>query len=189
MHVHFFSTTDELRAWFETHHATATELFVGYYKKSSGKHSISWSESVDEALCFGWIDGIRRTIDEESYCSRFTPRKPKSIWSAVNIKKVEELTAQGRMMPAGEVAFAKRSADKSGIYAFEQGEIALSDTYQQTLQNHPQAWAFFQKQAPSYRKTAIWWIMSAKQEATRLKRLQQLIDDSAAGLRVPPFRR
>ncbi len=187
--VQFFTTTAELRTWFEAHHTTAKELFVGYYKKGTGKQSISWSESVDEALCFGWIDSVQRGIDEESYCLRFTPRKPKSIWSAVNIKKVAELTAQGRMQPAGLAAFAKRTEDKSGVYAFEQGDIALSDEYQQTLEKHPQAWAFFQKQPASYRKNVHWWIMSAKQEVTRLKRLQQLIDNSTAGLKVPPFRR
>jgi uncharacterized protein YdeI (YjbR/CyaY-like superfamily) len=184
----FFATPADWRSWLEANHDKATELLVGFYKKGSGRPSITWPESVDQALCFGWIDGVRRGIDEESYCIRFTPRKPTSNWSAVNIARVKELTEMGQMTPAGHRAFEKRSDEKSAIYAYEQRHNAvLGDEFEKQFQANPKAWEWFQAQPPSYRKTAIWWVISAKQEATRLKRLATLIEDSAKGQNVPPF--
>ena len=190
MDATFFSSPEAFRAWLEQHHTTAQELWVGFYKKSSGKPSITWPESVDEALCFGWIDGLRKRIDDESYTIRFTPRKPRSTWSAVNIKRVEELTKQGRMRPAGLEAFAQCTKDKSGIYAYEQRDTAALDAAdEQQFRANQRAWDFFQAQPASYRKTAIWWVVSAKQEATRRKRLATLIDDSAHGRTIRPLTR
>ena len=186
----FFATPADFRAWLEKHHGQAQELFVGYYKKDSGKPSITWPESVDQALCFGWIDGVRKSIGPESYVIRFTPRKPTSIWSAVNIQKVEELTRQGLMRPAGLKAFQARSEEKSAIYSFEQKEEPkLSPAHEQRFQAEPKAWAFFQSQAPWYRKSAIWWVVSAKKDETREKRLATLIADSAAGRTLEQFTR
>jgi uncharacterized protein YdeI (YjbR/CyaY-like superfamily) len=181
----FFATPDKLRAWLERHHETAQELFVGYYRKGSGKPSISWSDSVDEALCFGWIDGVRRSIDDESYAIRFTPRKSRSTWSAVNVRKVGELTRQGRMTPAGLAALEARSEARTGIYSHEQAETPELDPDQERrFRADKKAWAFFQAQPPSYRKTAIWLVVSAKKPETREKRLATLIEDSAAGRRL-----
>lgn len=179
MKLKFFKTPADFRKWFETHHASATELWVGFYKKDSGKKSITWPQSVDEALCFGWIDGLRRGIDEVSYKIRFTPRKQRSTWSAVNIKRVGELSEQGLMQPTGLKAFAARQENRSGIYAYEQRSPELPDEYAKKLRKNPAAWKFFQAQPPSYRKAANWWVLSAKQEETRLRRLDKLIDDSA----------
>ena len=146
---------------------------------------MTWPEAVDEALCFGWIDGVRKSIDETSYAIRFTPRKTRSTWSAVNIRRVQELTAQGRMRPAGLRAFAARVEGKSGIYSYEQRDVAeLGDPYERQFRANSAAWDFFQAQAPSYRKAAIWWVVSAKKEETRQRRLTALIDDSAAGRRI-----
>jgi len=187
--VIFFKTPSEFRAWLEANHDKAHELWVGYYKKGSGKPSMTWPESVDQALCFGWIDGIRKSIDDESYTNRFTPRKPTSNWSAVNIKRVMELTEQGLMHPAGLAAFEKRKDDKSGIYGYEQREnAALSDDYEKQFKANAKAWDWFRSQAPSYQKMATWWVISARQEATRLKRLATLIDDSEHGVRIAPLR-
>ena len=178
----FFSTPEEFRDWLEAHHETSGELLVGFYKKGSGKLSITWPESVDEALCFGWIDGIRRSRDADSYTIRFTPRKARSTWSAVNIKRVAELTAQGRMRPAGLRAFAARAEDNSGIYAYENKDTATLDPAAEAqFRTNAAAWAFFQAQPAGYRRTAIWWVISAKQETTRARRLATLIDDSAHG--------
>src|SRR5687768_11397585 len=178
----FFATPDAFRAWLEANHDRERELVVGFYKKGSGRPSITWPESVDEALCFGWIDGVRKSIDDESYMIRFTPRKSSSTWSAVNIKRVGELTEQGRMRPAGFAAFARRTEAKSGIYAYEnRGSAQLDAADEQEFRANSQAWDFFQAQPAGYRKTAIWWVVSAKQEATRRKRLATLIDDSAHG--------
>lgn len=157
---------------------------MGFYKKGSGKQSITWPESVDEALCYGWIDGIRKSIDERSYKIRFTPRRPLSIWSSINIKRVAELTKEGRMQPAGENAFAARRENKSGIYSYEQRPSELPETYAKELQKNKTAAKFFEMQPPSYRKMVIWWIVSAKQEETRRQRLQKLIVASAQGRRV-----
>ena len=183
----FFKTPSDLRKWFEVHHASAPELWVGYYKKDSGKPSISWPESVDEALCFGWIDGVRKSVDDISYKIRFTPRKPRSIWSAVNIKRAQELMEQGLMQPAGLRAFQARTENRSGIYSYEQRSAELPDRYGKRLKKHPAAWEFFQAQPPSYRKAANWYVLSAKKEETRLKRLEQLIAHSEAGRRIPQF--
>ena len=152
---------------------------MGFYKKDSGKKSITWSQSVDQALCFGWIDGLRRGIDEVSYKIRFTPRKQRSTWSAVNIKRAGELTTLGLMQPTGLKAFAAREENRSGIYSYEQRSPELPDEYAKKLRKNPVAWKFFQAQPPSYRKAANWWVLSAKQEETRLRRLDKLINDSA----------
>ena len=171
----------KFRKWLEKNHDKENELLVGFYKTGSGKPSMNWSQSVDEALCFGWIDAVRKSIDKESYSIRFCRRKPNSIWSAVNIKKIEELTKKGLMHPTGLASFEKRSEHKSKIYAYEKSEVKLSDEYEKKFKAHRNAWSFFQSLAPSYRKPATNWVMSAKQEATRIKRLNELIADSEAG--------
>jgi uncharacterized protein YdeI (YjbR/CyaY-like superfamily) len=184
MKLTFFKSPADLRAWFEKHHDKEPELWVGFYKKDSGKPSITWPESVDEALCFGWIDGIRKSVDDVSYKIRFTPRRPRSVWSAVNIKRVAELTQQKRMRPAGEKAFAARVENRSGIYAYEQRKPELPEQYDKKLRQNKAAWEFFKSQAPSYRKVATWWVVSAKKEETRLQRLEKLIEVSAEGRRL-----
>ena len=181
----FFKTQADLRQWFESHHATAAEQWVGYYKKDSGKKSITWPQSVDEALCFGWIDGIRKSIDETSYMIRFTPRKSRSIWSAVNIKRAGELIEQGLMQPAGLKAFAAREENRSGIYSYEQRSPELPDQYRKHLRKNSRAVKFFDAQPFSYRKAANWWVLSAKKEETRLKRLDKLIQHSERAERIP----
>jgi uncharacterized protein YdeI (YjbR/CyaY-like superfamily) len=170
--------------WLEENHATATELWVGFYKRDSEKPSITWPESVDQALCFGWIDGIRKRIDDISYQIRFTPRKRGSIWSAVNIKRAEELARQKRMRPAGLKAFAARIENKSGIYSYEQRTTELAEPYATHLKKNKAAWNFFGMQPPSYRKMIAWWIVSAKKEETRMARLAKLIRESAKGKRL-----
>ena len=189
----FFATPTEFRAWLERNHDTAAELLVGFYKKGSGRPSITWPESVDEALCFGWIDGIRRTIDDESYSIRFTPRRARSTWSNVNIKRVAELTRLGRMHPAGLRAFEARDPTRSGIYTYEQGarpqDPKLAPAYAKQFKANAKAWAFFQSQAPCYQRLVVHWVMSAKKEETRLKRLATLIDDSAHGRRIAALAR
>jgi len=186
----FFPTPREWRQWLAKHHATTDELWVGFYKRESGKPSITWPESVDEALCVGWIDGIRKRIDEGRYTIRFTPRRKGSIWSAVNIARVAVLTKEGRMMPAGAAAFAAREDKKSRVYTYEQKDAAtLGDEYERRFQARPKAWAFWEAQPLYYRKLATRWVVSAKQEATRERRLATLIEDSAAGRRIGPMRR
>ena len=186
----FFATPDDFRSWLEAHHETSTELLVGYHKKGSGQPSITWPELVDEALCFGWIDGVRRSLGPDSYTIRFTPRKTRSTWSAVNIKRVAELTALARMRPAGLRAFAARTADNSTIYAYENKDAAaLNPAAEAHFQANSAAWSYFQSQPPGYRSTALWWVISAKQEATRAKRLATLIDESAQGRRLAQFER
>jgi uncharacterized protein YdeI (YjbR/CyaY-like superfamily) len=184
----FFASKAALREWFEKHHGTDTELLVGFHRVGSGKPSITWPESVDEALCFGWIDGVRRSIDDTSYSIRFTPRKPNSTWSAINIKKVETLSAMGLMRPAGEAAFRLRQEHKSRIYSYESKPEKLAPAYQRQFKANKKAWSFFTSLPPSYQKTAIYWVMSAKQEATKLARLRQLIGDSESGQRIKPLR-
>ncbi len=174
----FFPTQSDFRLWLEENHDKETEIIVGYYRVSSSKQSMTWSESVDQALCFGWIDGVRRKIDEESYCNRFTPRKAKSNWSAVNIAKVEELTATGLMKPEGLAAFAKREESRSGIYAYENELKKFSDEFEEQFKANETAWNFFDKQANWYKKQMINWVMTAKQETTRQKRLDKLILES-----------
>ena len=185
----FFPKQSDLRKWFEKNYEKEKELLVGFYKKDSGKPSITWPESVDEALCFGWIDGIRRSIDNISYTIRFTPRNPKSIWSAINVKKVENLTKLGLMKPTGIAAFKKLDQNKSKIYSFEQRVIKFDKKYENIYKRNKKAWKFFSEQAPSYKKTATYWVMNAKQEKTRLRRLNILINDSANRQRIAPLRR
>jgi uncharacterized protein YdeI (YjbR/CyaY-like superfamily) len=182
--LEFFQTPADFRSWLEKHHAKAAELWVGFYKRDSGKPSITWPESVDQALCFGWIDGIRKRIDETSYRIRFTPRRRGSIWSAINIKRAEELVRQKQMRPGGLKAFATRIENKSGIYSYEQRSTELSEPYAKALKKNKAAWNFFGKQPPSYRKMIGWWIVSAKREETRMARLAKLISESAKGRRL-----
>lgn len=176
----FFSKPSAFRKWLEKNAAKKQELLVGFYKISTAKPSMTWSESVDEAICFGWIDGIRKSFNEEAYTIRFTPRKTNSIWSNVNIKKAEELIKTKRMQPAGLAIFNLRKTEKSGIYAFEVGEVQLPAQFEKLLKANKKAWAYFQKLAPSYKKTSIHWVISAKQETTQIKRMQSLIADCAA---------
>jgi uncharacterized protein YdeI (YjbR/CyaY-like superfamily) len=186
----FFATPDEFRAWLEAHHETESELLVGFHKKGSGRPSITWPQSVDQALCFGWIDGVRRSIDADSYSIRFTPRQARSTWSAVNVKRVGELTAEGLMQPAGLAAFERRTDDRTGIYSHERRkEAKLEPEQERAFKADEQAWAWFQAQPPWYRRTATHWVVSAKREATRQRRLEQLIADSAAGRTVAPLTR
>lgn len=189
MQPSFFATSAELRQWFVENHERANELWVGYYKKSTGKPSITWEESVEQALCFGWIDGIRKGIDDESYRIRFTPRKPTSVWSAKNIAAVERLSQLGLMQPAGLKVFHQRKADKSGIYSFEQGDLTLDEHEERQLRANEKAWMFFQAQGSSYRRACIWWVISAKKPETRAKRLAALIEDSANGRTIRQFTR
>jgi uncharacterized protein YdeI (YjbR/CyaY-like superfamily) len=184
MEPRFFETPADFRAWLQQHADKETELLVGFYKVGSGKPSITWPQSVDEALCFGWIDGVRRSIDEERYSIRFTPRKPTSIWSGVNIKKVAELTEKGLIQPAGIAAYAKRQESKSAIYSFEVDEMVLKTEYEKQLKANKKAWEFFESQAPWYKKVSIHRIMTAKQEKTQLSRLETLIKASEKGERT-----
>jgi uncharacterized protein YdeI (YjbR/CyaY-like superfamily) len=189
MKAKFFRTPADFRAWLEKHHARSSELLVGFYKRESDKPSITWHESVGEALCFGWIDGVRRSVDEVSYTIRFTPRKPGSTWSTVNIERVKNLAAEGRMQPAGSRAYEARRSNKSGVYSYEQRPEQLVPPYAGMLARHPSAKKFFAAQASSYRRAAIWWVISAKQEETRLRRARTLIELSAQGKWIPQFLR
>jgi len=185
--IRFFPTPKDLRKWFDKNHKKEKELFVGYYKISSGKPSVTWSQSVDEALCFGWIDGVRRSIDGESYCIRFTSRNPKSNWSAINIKKVEELKTLGLMKSDGLAAFDYRKEEKSKIYSYENLAVDLDKSCEKKFKANKQTWKFFQSMAPSYQETALRWITSAKHKETRLKRLQTLITDCEAKRKIKPL--
>jgi uncharacterized protein YdeI (YjbR/CyaY-like superfamily) len=187
MKAKFFRTPADFRAWLEKHHARSLELLVGFYKRESGKPSITWRESVGEALCFGWIDGVRRRVDEVSYTIRFTPRKPGSTWSTVNIERAKNLAAEGRMQPAGSRAYEARRSNKSGVYSYEQRPDQLVPPYAGMLARRPAAKKFFAVQAPSYRRAAIWWVISAKQDETRLRRARTLIGLSAQGKWIPQF--
>lgn len=180
----FFATAEAFRAWLELNHAESLELLVGFYKKGTGKPSITWPESVDQALCFGWIDGIRKNVDEISYTIRFTPRRSQSVWSVINIKRVEELTRLGLMRPTGLEAFARRKENRSGIYSYEQRTEKFPEPYVKLFRKNKAAWKFFEAQPPSYRKMMGWWVVSAKTEETRLKRLTKLIDESGQGRRM-----
>ena len=175
----FFPSPSAWHAWLDEHHEKQDELLVGFYKVGSGKASITWPEAVDGALCFGWIDGVRKSLGESSYVIRFTPRRAKSVWSAVNIKRVAELSASGLMRPRGVQAFERRTGKRSEIYAYEQRKGAkLDGAYEKQFRANQKAWKFFQAQPPWYQRTASWWVISAKKEETRLKRLGQLIEDS-----------
>jgi uncharacterized protein YdeI (YjbR/CyaY-like superfamily) len=184
----FFKTPAALRRWFTSHHATSAELWIGFYKKDSGRGGVVYRQALDEALCVGWIDGMVRRVDEASYMQRFTPRRPRSIWSAVNIAKMRALIDQGRAQPAGLAAFERRTPDRSAVYSHEQRQAAtLSRDELRALEANPAAWRFFEAQPPSYKRTVAWWIQSAKKAETRERRLAALIDCSARRRIVPPF--
>ncbi len=189
MEPRFFATPADLGAWFAENHAREGELWVGFHKRGSGRPSITWAEAVDEALCVGWIDGLTKRVDETSYKIRFTPRKARSTWSIRNVERVAELTEQGRMLPAGIEAFERRTADNTGIYSFEQETVELAPAYERELKANAKAWEFFSSKPPSYRRPAINWVMSAKREETRLRRLATLIEDSAEGRTIKPLTR
>lgn len=182
MKPRFFSTRAAFRQWLLKNHQTATELAVGFYKIHTGKKSITWPQSVDEALCFGWIDGVRTSIDEHSYQIRFTPRKPGSIWSTVNIRKVQVLTEEGLMQPAGLDSFNKRKQLRTRLYAHEKEEVLLPQAFIKQFKTNKTAWKYFEGLAAGYRKSSVNWVMGAQQEATRIKRLQQLIIESESGI-------
>ena len=187
----FFKTPADLRKWFEKNHAKQTEVLIGFYKVGTGKPSIIWSEAVDQAICFGWIDSVRKSIDEHSYSNRFTPRKPKSNWSAINIAKVKALTEQGLMHPTGQAAYEKRDDARSVIYAFEQQKetVKLDTASEKIFKANKKAWKNFNAMPPWYIRTATWQVLTAKQEVTKLKRLEALIKDSEAGLAIKELRR
>jgi len=184
--VVFLTSKDEFTEWLENH-PDASELWVGYFRKNTGRATLTWSQSVDVALCFGWIDGIRKTIDDQSFKIRFTPRKKDSVWSAVNVKKVEELIPLGKMRPAGLLLFNNRS-DRNG-YTSEDRNIPLSKEFEDKIKANEKAWQFLSNLAPSYKRDSIWWVMSAKREETRMKRLEILIQSSEAGLKIPSMRK
>lgn len=187
----FFDSPAAFRRWLEQHHHDETVLWVGYYKKHTGMPTLTWPESVDQALCFGWIDGLRRTVDADRYRIRFTPRKPSSIWSDVNQKRYAALLREGLVHPAGEAAFARRKEERSGVYSFEQrpDQLTIPDWVEKRLRRDPAAWAFFESLPPSVRKPSIWWVVSAKQEATRMRRLEELIRCSSEGKKIKLLRR
>ena len=182
-----FETPAELRAWFEANHDTATEAFIGYYRRGVGKQSTSWVQAVEEALCFGWIDGITFRIDDEVTANRFTPRRPTSNWSAMNIAKVAELRAAGRMTPAGDRAFEERDRRKDQIYSYERPPQELPAEWIERLRADAGAWAYWEEQPASYRNVATHWVMSAVKRETRERRLDTLIETSRAGTRPRPF--
>jgi uncharacterized protein YdeI (YjbR/CyaY-like superfamily) len=185
-----FTSPAAFRIWLERHHRTRRELHVGFHKRHTGKPSLTWPEAVDEALCFGWIDGVRRCLDDARYTIRFTPRNPDSTWSAVNLKRVRALRKAGRMRPAGLRLFHGRDRKQSGLYSFEQRRrIRLPPLLADRFRADANAWTFFRRQAPWYRRTATFWVVSAKREATRLKRLAILIAHSARERRAPPLAR
>jgi uncharacterized protein YdeI (YjbR/CyaY-like superfamily) len=186
----FFATPADWRAWLQANHETETEVLVGIHKRGSGKPSPTWAELVDQALCFGWIDGVRRGLGDDAYSIRFTPRKPTSTWSAVNVKRFGELREGGLVAPAGHAAFDRRREDRTAIYSYEQRRQAtLPPEFEERLRGNAQAWEYFSEQPPSYRRTSIHWVTSAKRPETRERRLEQLIEDSAAGRRIGPLSR
>jgi uncharacterized protein YdeI (YjbR/CyaY-like superfamily) len=184
MTIKFFKSPKDFRKWLEKNHSSKQELWVGYHKKSSDQPSMTWPESVDEALCFGWIDGIRKSVDDFRYTIRFTPRRRGSIWSAVNIKRAQELSDKDLMNSAGIAAFSARKENRSGIYSYEQRSANLDRQYEKRLKQNKTARDFFYSQPLSYRKAIVWWIVSARQEVTRLKRLEKLISESERGKRL-----
>lgn len=181
----FFETPQNFRDWLERYHNQRTELWVGYYKKATGRASITWPESVDQALCFGWIDGIRKSLGDESYVIRFTPRRQKSIWSEVNLKRINELIELGLVHEFGLAAYERRTDKTSARYAYEQGDVALSKEYEEQIKANPKAWDYFEALPQSYKKPSIWWVMSAKQKETQLRRLGILIECCEKGERIP----
>jgi uncharacterized protein YdeI (YjbR/CyaY-like superfamily) len=181
----FFESAAHFRAWLQVNAGSATELLVGLHKVGSGRASISWTESVDEALCYGWIDGVRKRINDSAYQIRFTPRKPGSIWSAVNIAKFEQLVAQGRMTPAGAAAYSHRRDEKSVVYAYEQAATAeLSVEELRTFKRQKAAWTYFEATPPSYRKVVLHWVTTAKKQETRASRFAKLLQACVAGERL-----
>lgn len=190
MGAKFFASAAAWRAWLEKHHGSAAELVVGFHKRATGTPCMTWYESVDEALCFGWIDGVRRSLGDEAYSIRFTPRKPTSIWSRINVAKVSALRAAGKMRPAGEAAFALRTAERTGVYSSERAAAAvLAPDEEALMAANAQAIAYWNLRPPGYRKTALHWVVSAKQPETRAKRLETLIADCAAGRPIKPLTR
>ena len=186
--VRYFATPEQLRDWFDANHKTADELWLGYYRKSTARPSVDWSQAVDEALCVGWIDGVRRSLDETSFVQRFTPRRKGSTWSAVNVAKVEALTDAGRMRAAGIAAFEARSAANTAIYSYEQAATAFTPEEEARFRAESSAWTDWEARPPSYRRAVTHWVTSAKQAATRARRLYTLIADSIAGRKVGPMR-
>lgn len=185
--VLFFSTAEEFGDWLEVNHENLQEQWVGFYKVKSGQPSMTWSASVDQALCYGWIDGLRKTIDEESYRIRFTPRKPKSHWSAVNLNKMKALLAENLVSPAGIAIYEKRDKQNINRAALERKNIKMKKAYEDQIRSNALAWTFFNNLPPSTKKPTIWWVMSAKQEVTQLKRLKILVECSEKGEKVPPL--
>jgi uncharacterized protein YdeI (YjbR/CyaY-like superfamily) len=184
----FFKTPAALRRWFKSHHATSAELWIGFHKKDSGRGGVVYRQALDEALCFGWIDGMVRRVDEVCYMQRFTPRRPRSTWSAVNIAKVNALIAEGRVQPAGLAAFERRTPERSVVYSYEQRQAAaLSPAERRAVKANPAAWRFLEAQPPHYKRAVALWIQGAKKEETRQRRLAVLVDCSARGRLVPPF--
>lgn len=184
----FFESTTEFRSWLKEHHKKEDVLWVGYYKVSTGKSSMRWEESVKEALCFGWIDGLRKSINEESYKIRFTPRKPDSHWSRKNVEMVEELIKEDRMQPAGMEAYKQRKESQTAKASYEQDNVQLKKEYRDKIKANAKAWNFFQELAPGYTKTSVHWVMSAKQEKTRQRRLKTLIESCENGKKIPLLR-
>lgn len=184
----FFRSPAEFRAWLKRRHDQRSELWVGYHKKGTGEPSMTWAESVDVALCFGWIDGIRKSIDERRYKIRFTPRRPGSHWSARNLARMERLLEAGLVAPAGLAAYRERDPAKARQASYEQREVALPREYERELRSNPAAWRCWRAARPSYRKQAAWWIVSAKREDTRLRRLKTLVEACAKGEVVPAMR-
>jgi uncharacterized protein YdeI (YjbR/CyaY-like superfamily) len=183
----FFKTSGAWRKWLERNHDKAPEIWVGLHKKDSGLPSVTYKEAVDQALCFGWIDGIARGIDEKSYKQRFTPRSKRSTWSAINIARIGELKALGLLHPAGLAAFEQRDPTRTNQYSFEQEKIRFTNADEGSFRGNKKAWAFFESQPPGYRKQATWWVLSAKKDETRQKRLAILIKDSEAGRKIKPL--
>ncbi len=185
----FFKNSAELRKWFEKNHETEKELLLGFYKVHTKKPTVNWSESVDVAICFGWIDGIRKSIDEESYYNRFTPRNPKSNWSAINIDKFERLLKAGLVHQKGIDAFSKKTVEKSKIYSYERKNAKLTKELENEIKKNKIAWEYFSKLPPSTKHITIFWVMSAKREETQKSRLKILIESSEQNLRIPVLRR
>ena len=184
----YFTRAADWRAWLQAHHEEEAEVYVGFYKRSTGRPSLTWSEAVDEALCFGWIDGVRRGVDDERYTNRFTPRKPTSNWSAVNVEKVRRLEAAGKMTAAGRAAFERRRDDRVAVYSYEQRyQATFEPVAERRFKANRRAWSYWQDQTPSYRASATYWAVSAKKPQTRERRLTKLIEDSEAGRTVPPL--
>jgi uncharacterized protein YdeI (YjbR/CyaY-like superfamily) len=184
MKINYFKSASEFRRWLELNQARVSELWVGFFKKDSGRGGLTYAEAVDEALCFGWIDGVKKRVDELSYTHRFTPRRPRSNWSRINIQHAERLKKAGRMTPAGLKAYAARVPERSGVYSFENAPRILAAADEERFKAEKVAWEFFQRQPPGYQRLAIWWIVSAKKPETRSRRLGRLIDDSRNGRRL-----